>query len=76
MFVNTRGADLGEGSALANMDAMTPVLKNAFGFIGVENPWFVDAQPLQFSDEAAREAGLTKARSELDAISCEWAESL
>ncbi|CAM3942475.1 NAD(P)H-dependent oxidoreductase [Rahnella bruchi] len=76
LFVTTRGADLGEGSPFANMDAMTPVLKNAFGFIGVENPWFVDAQPLQFSDEAAREAGLKKAREELDTVSEEWALSL
>jgi len=76
LFITTRGADLSEGSPFANMDAMTPVLKNAFGFIGVENPWFVDAQPLQFSDEAAREAGLAKARGELDAVCGEWAQSL
>ncbi|AVF34924.1 FMN-dependent NADH-azoreductase [Rahnella sikkimica] len=76
LFITTRGADLGEGSPYAAMDSMTPVLRNAFLFMGVENPWFVDAQPLQFSDEAAREAGLAKARSELDAVSCEWAESV
>ncbi|MFU2317896.1 FMN-dependent NADH-azoreductase [Rahnella sp. PCH160] len=76
LFITTRGADLGEGSPYAAMDSMTPVLRNAFLFMGVQNPWFVDAQPLQFSDEAARDAGLAKARTELDAISCEWAESV
>jgi FMN-dependent NADH-azoreductase len=28
------------------MDALTLALKSPFAFLGVENPWFFDAQPV------------------------------
>jgi FMN-dependent NADH-azoreductase len=72
LFITTRGADLRPGSTLAAYDALTPALRAAFGFIGVTSPWFVDAQPLQFADQEARNAALERARAELDAVALEW----
>jgi FMN-dependent NADH-azoreductase len=76
LFITTRGADLRGDSPYASMDALTPALKAAFGFLGVAAPSFVDAQPLQFSDQAARLAALERARAELDAMAARWAGSL
>jgi FMN-dependent NADH-azoreductase len=74
LFITTRGADLRPGSPYSSMDALTPALKAAFGFVGVQNPQFVDAQPLQFSDQEARAEGLKRAGAELAAVAAEWAE--
>ncbi|WP_211959060.1 FMN-dependent NADH-azoreductase [Budvicia diplopodorum] len=74
LFITTRGADLRGESPFAWMDAMTPVLKSSFAFIGVDAPQFVDAQPLQFSDEASREAALVRAHHDLDAVVAQWAK--
>lgn len=76
LFVTSRGADLRAGSPYESMDALTPALKAAFGFLGVAAPTFVDAQPLQFADPQARAAALERARAELDAIAAQWAREL
>jgi FMN-dependent NADH-azoreductase len=73
LFITSRGADLRPGSPLARMDALTPALRAAFGFIGVAEPRFVDAQPLQFADQEARAAALARARADLAAVAAEWA---
>ncbi|MEN3976858.1 NAD(P)H-dependent oxidoreductase [Emcibacter sp. SYSU 3D8] len=73
LFITTRGADLRPGAAFESYDALTPSLSAAFGFIGVANPWFVDAQPLQFADQEARDAALRRARTELDSVASAWA---
>lgn len=75
LFITTRGADLRSG-AFQHMDAMTPVLKAAFGFLGIDNPQFVDAQPLQFSDPESRLAALARAREELTTIAKQWATTI
>lgn len=68
-FITTRGADLRPGLSLwSHMDALTPALRSPFAFLGVESPSFVDAQPLQFSDQVAREQALGRAYAELDAL--------
>lgn len=72
LFITTRGADVRPGSPYADMDAMTPVLKTSFAFIGVQKPDFVDAQPLQFSDKQAQQDALIRARRELDHIAERW----
>jgi len=72
LFITTRGADLRPGTAFEAYDALTPALRAAFGFMGVADPWFVDAQPLQFADQEARTAALERARAELDAVALEW----
>jgi FMN-dependent NADH-azoreductase len=73
LFITTRGADLRPGNVFSSMDALTPALKAAFSFIGVDDPRFVDAQPLQFSDQAAREEVLVRAHAELAGLAAEWA---
>lgn len=75
LFITSRGGDLRPGGPLAHMDALTPALKAAFGFIGVTSPTFVDAQPLQFADQEAREAALARARADLDELAASWAAS-
>lgn len=73
IFITARGADLRPGlSPWASMDALTPALRSPFAFLGVETPYFVDAQPLQFSDQVAREEALKRAYSELDSVAKEW----
>ncbi|MFM0595874.1 FMN-dependent NADH-azoreductase [Paraburkholderia dilworthii] len=72
VFITSRGADL-RAAPFSSMDALTPALKAAFGFIGVANPTFVDAQPLQFSDQQARIEALERAHRELDAVAAQWA---
>lgn len=71
LFITTRGADLRSG-AFQHMDAMTPVLKASFGFLGVNNPQFVDAQPLQFSDQESRLHALARAKEELTNLAKQW----
>lgn len=75
LFITSRGGDLRLGSPLAHMDALTPALKAAFGFVGVTDPTFVNAQPLQFADQGARAAALDRARAELDEVAASWAAS-
>lgn len=74
LFITTRGADLRAGSPFEGMDALTPSLRSAFGFIGVQDPLFVDAQPVQFADPDAREAALQRAQAALIAIADRWAD--
>jgi len=73
LFLTTRGADLSRGSPLEAMDALTPALRAAFGFIGVATPDFVDAQPLQFAAPADRSAALSSARKALADLAECWA---
>lgn len=75
LFVTTRGADLRPGTPFAAMDVLTPALRAAFGFIGVADPQFVDAQPLQFAHEIERAAALKRAKRELAAVAGLWADA-
>jgi FMN-dependent NADH-azoreductase len=75
LFVTSRGADLRPGGPFEAYDALTPALKAAFGFLGVAAPWFVDAQPLQFAEQDAREAALARAEAALEAVAEAWAGS-
>src|ERR1700761_6679426 len=75
LFITSRGADLRPGSPYAGMDALTPSLKAAFGFLGVADPTFVDAQPLQFSNQEARAEALERARDELSLVAVRWAQA-
>ncbi len=73
LFVTARGADLGPGSGYETSDALTPGLRAAFGFIGLTDVTFVDAQPLQFAGEERKQQALAQARAELDRIASQWA---
>jgi len=72
LFLTTRGVDLRPGTPFAAMDALTPALRAAFGFIGVDAPVFVDAQPMQFAHEVERAAAMRRARTELSALAEAW----
>jgi FMN-dependent NADH-azoreductase len=74
LFITSRGADLRAGSPYESMDALTPALRAAFGFLGVAAPTFVDAQPLQFANLEARAEALERARGELAGIAAQWAQ--
>jgi len=73
LFVTTRGVDLRPGSPFAGMDALTPALRAAFGFIGVTDPDFVDAQPVQFAQPEERATALERARHALHMLAGQWA---
>ncbi|MDI2091175.1 FMN-dependent NADH-azoreductase [Commensalibacter oyaizuii] len=75
LFITTRGADLRSG-VFEHMDAMTPVLKASFGFLGVNNPEFVNAQPLQFSDQESRQQALARAKEDLTTVAKQWSETV
>jgi len=75
LFITTRGADLQLGSPFAEMDALTPALRAAFGFLGVSEPRFVDAQPVEFAAAEARSKALERARRELREIAEEWSSA-
>lgn len=74
LFVTTRGVDLRPGSPFATMDALTPALRAAFGFIGVDDPAFVDAQPMQFAHEIEHAAAMRRAKEELAALAQVWGD--
>jgi FMN-dependent NADH-azoreductase len=75
LFITSRGADLRPGRPFSSMDTLTPSLKAAFGFLGVADPTFVDAQPLQFSNQEARAEALERAREELSLVAAHWAQA-
>lgn len=68
VFITTRGADLRSGD-FQHMDAMTPVLNACCQFLGIDKKWFIDAQPLQFTNQHEREQALIRAKQELTALS-------
>ncbi len=68
VVITTRGSDLGPGSPYAQMDALTPALKAAFGFIGVEDMTFVDVQPLQFANREAHDQAVVRAKVQLQQL--------
>ncbi|WP_095192487.1 FMN-dependent NADH-azoreductase [Pseudomonas sp. Irchel 3A7] len=74
LFITTRGTDMRAGMPLSHMDALTPSLKAAFGFIGVQNPSFVNAQPTQFAAAEEREKALERARNQLSDVARKWAK--
>lgn len=73
LFIITRGTDMRAGQPLSHMDALTPSLNAAFGFIGVQAPTFVNAQPTQFAATQAREEALANARVDLLNVARDWA---
>ena len=75
LFLTTRGTDLRAGSPFAGMDALTPALRAAFGFIGVTDPIFVDAQPVQFAAAEEVQSALVRARAELEVVADRWAST-
>jgi FMN-dependent NADH-azoreductase len=74
LFITTRGVDFRAGSPLEHMDGLTPALRAAFGFIGVSEPTFVDAQPVQFAQPEQCAEAMERARGELEVLASRWAD--
>jgi FMN-dependent NADH-azoreductase len=75
LFITTRAADLRVGiSPWSYMDALTPSLKAAFSFIGVDHPYFVDAQPLVAENSTGMNEALRRAYLDLESIAQKWIE--
>jgi FMN-dependent NADH-azoreductase len=72
LFVTSRGGDLRPGTPYEKMDMLTPAVRTAFEFIGADHITFVDAQPLQFADPAARAAALDRAKADLTRVAGSW----
>lgn len=72
LFLTTRGADLSPDSPFHGMDALSPALRAAFSFIGVNEPYFVNAEPMQFAMPEQRERGLERARHDLALVADKW----
>lgn len=68
VVITSRGGDYTAASPMAGMDVLTPYLKVVFGFIGIDAPIYVDAQPTQFAGLDARESSIRQATAELDAL--------
>lgn len=76
LFLTTRGVDLRAGGPMGGMDALTPALRAAFGFIGVADPDFVDAQPVQFAPPEDCQQALERARKDLEFVADNWVKQL
>ena len=64
--VTSRGGDYGPTSVLQSYDFQEPYLRAIFGFVGIANIDFINAQPMDMSPalrEAAMAAAITQARS-------------
>lgn len=72
LFLTTRGAFTGPGSPYEGMDALTPALRSAFKFLGVSDPEFVNAEPMQFATPEMRDQAIGQAREELAAVADRW----
>ncbi|WP_298838427.1 NAD(P)H-dependent oxidoreductase [uncultured Roseobacter sp.] len=73
LFITSRGNDYGSGADMHGLDWMTPALKTTFGLLGIPDPEFVDAQPMQFAGSEARDAAIARAEAEIDVKASEWA---
>lgn len=74
LFITTRGVDMRAGSPLAHMDGLTPAVRAAFGFMGVDEPTFVDAQPVQFAQPEECAEAMDRARRQLARLAGQWTD--
>jgi len=74
LFITTRGVDMRAGSPLAHMDGLTLAVRAAFGFMGVDEPTFVDAQPVQFAQPEECAEAMDRARRQLARLAGQWTD--
>ena len=72
LIITTHGANYNPGGVMEGQDWLTPHLRSIFGFMGIENPTFISAQPLQFEGEDAKEQALKEAKECLLQTACSW----
>jgi len=61
--VTSRGNDYSEGSPVSQFDFQESYLRSIFGFVGITDIYFINAQPMDFAPDIT-EASLEKAKSE------------
>jgi len=65
--ITTRGNDYGEGMPMQSCDFQEPYLRSIFGFIGISDISFINAQPLDFNP-VLTSVILEKAKTEAKAM--------
>jgi FMN-dependent NADH-azoreductase len=56
------------------MDGLTLAVRAAFGFMGVDEPTFVDAQPVQFAQPEECAEAMDRARRQLARLAGQWTD--
>lgn len=72
IFITARGAMYGEGSPIQAFDMQTPWLKTVFGFMGIQDMTFVNADGLDFGEAAYRQKSLATAEKHLSELAHTW----
>jgi FMN-dependent NADH-azoreductase len=68
--VTSRGGDYSENSPLRQFDFVEPYLRTVFGFVGIYDMHFINAQPMDMS-RAVREAAIERAINEARTLAAE-----
>lgn len=72
LFITTRGAMYGPESPIRDFDIQTPWLKTVFGFMGLTDTTFVNADGLDFGGDEYRETSLAAAKEDLTKLASTW----
>ena len=72
VVISTRGLAYGPGSPFAECDHLTGWFKDIFGFIGIDEIDFVNADNLDFASDADAEASITAAKASIDQLLASW----
>jgi FMN-dependent NADH-azoreductase len=72
IFITARGAMYGDESPIKAFDLQTPWLTTVFGFMGLTETTFVNADGLDFGGAAYRQESLDSAKARLMELSTTW----
>ncbi len=72
VFITARGAMYGEGSPIASLDLQIPWLKTVYGFMGLKELSFVNADGLDFGSLEHRTESMENARRRLKTLAETW----
>ncbi len=72
--ITSRGGDYSPGGPLASLDFLEPYLRTIFGFVGITDIHFINAQPMDITQDIRKEAiqkAIKEARALIEHISWE-----
>lgn len=72
IFITARGAMYGENSPIREFDMQTPWLQTVFGFMGLTDMEFVNADGLDFGGAAYRQDSIADAEARLVELAAAW----
>ncbi len=72
LVVSARGGDYSIDSPYHACDFVEPYLRTVFGFVGISDLTFVNAQPLDAGDPQVTESKLAEAETQARAIAVQW----